>query len=421
VLEYGETLMSASAVLFLGTLLTIAASAAETPSPMAASAYAAADEYRYKLRDYRRALDAYRGIVKEFPQSDLADDAQRMTAFVLRHDLRLYPAALRSYETLIRTFPASEYVGPSLLAIADLHERRLGRPRKALDSYLEYLRRWRAGLGEENGLSDLAKRRAEALVRNLYFGQPAPAKQSGKRHFEAAISTNEFAAAFSEGAGLDLTYRLSPAAKSFTFASRAPAAQGILFVAIGDMSNPFHVLADGDEHGNFAILRTLLAVRDIRPNRTYEVRGLGAEGRTKVRGWLTTKAFDLRFSDDRSVHVDLTYKLTRTDKSFRFRLLEGPPSVRGTLNVLIEDMTENLCVTEDGRNYRDYETEIKGHRRKVRRGFEIIERSQILMSKIDPNRTYSVSEIRAEIPGGPSEEPELTTDDLELPEKGDGE
>jgi len=413
--------MSARPALVIGVLLALLVSGADAPSERSAAAYAAADEYRYELRDYRRALDAYQAIAKKFPGSDLADDAQHMAAFILRHDLHLYREALRSYEALVRGFPASEYVGASLLAIAEIYEHRLGEPGKALDSYLEYLRRWRIGLGEEDGLSYLAKRRAEALARMLYLRHPTTVKRSGNLRLEPAISTNEFAASFSREARLDLSYRLSPAAKSFTFSSKTPETHGILFVAIGDMSNPFRVLVDGSEYDNFAVLGTLLAVRDVRPSRAYEARGLGTGGKTRVRGWLTTKAFDLRFSDDRSVHVDLTYKLTQSEKSFRFKLLKGPPSVRGTLNVLIEDMAENLCVTEDGRDYRAYETETKGHRRKVRRGFEIIEKSQILMSGIDPNRTYSVSEIRAEIPGDVSEEPDLTTEDLELPEKDNGE
>ncbi|MDZ7262439.1 MAG: tetratricopeptide repeat protein, partial [candidate division KSB1 bacterium] len=71
-------------------------------------------------KDYSRSLEMYEKIIKEFPHSELLDDAIYNKAF-LYEELGKKEEALGIYQSLIDEFPDSPYVPESLMRIAEYY------------------------------------------------------------------------------------------------------------------------------------------------------------------------------------------------------------------------------------------------------------------------------------------------------------
>uniref|UniRef100_A0A7C3MMR5 Tetratricopeptide repeat protein n=1 Tax=Dictyoglomus thermophilum TaxID=14 RepID=A0A7C3MMR5_DICTH len=71
-------------------------------------AYEKARELYYDAK-YKEAIEAYRKFIKDFPDSEYADDAQYEIALSYEF-LEDYKKAIEEYEKLIKNYPNSEYV-----------------------------------------------------------------------------------------------------------------------------------------------------------------------------------------------------------------------------------------------------------------------------------------------------------------------
>ena len=142
---------------------------------------------------WTKVLNTYQLIIASYPNDPMVDDITFVTGAVLREmyqqfGKRLYlDHAIEQYRTILRDYPQSYLQQAALFAVADIQESHLKSPRDALDSYVELVSRYPKGYK-----TTAAKERIKSLEKDLgvkvSLPESKPRKKLAENNGNPAIS-----------------------------------------------------------------------------------------------------------------------------------------------------------------------------------------------------------------------------------------
>ncbi|MDE2292194.1 MAG: tetratricopeptide repeat protein, partial [Elusimicrobia bacterium] len=151
------------------------------------------DLYAGALRDPKKAIDAYQGVVRRFPDAPEVQGALAASARLFSDKLRQYDLALEMDERIVDKFPKTKASLDALKDMARLQREHLGRPEKAIDT----LRKLSAMHGGQDGVdallsaADIARRdlkdyQRQADILEQVASDYAASKEAPQALFDAA-------------------------------------------------------------------------------------------------------------------------------------------------------------------------------------------------------------------------------------------
>ncbi|MEE4312222.1 MAG: tetratricopeptide repeat protein [candidate division KSB1 bacterium] len=89
--------------------------------------------------NYESAMKTYSKIVKKFPDSEMADQAQYKIAYIYSNNLNDFEKSVESHKLLLEKYPESKYAVQSLFMIGFIYANNIQDLEKAKEYYKKFL------------------------------------------------------------------------------------------------------------------------------------------------------------------------------------------------------------------------------------------------------------------------------------------
>lgn len=99
-------------------------------------------EKQEKEEKFTDAIKTYQKIVKKFPKTENAEEAQYKIALIYSNNLNDFQKSIESHEALIHKYPESKYAAQSVFMIGFIYANNLDNLDKAKEYYTQFLEKY---------------------------------------------------------------------------------------------------------------------------------------------------------------------------------------------------------------------------------------------------------------------------------------
>jgi tetratricopeptide (TPR) repeat protein len=104
--------------------------------------YLDAAKAQYDNQQYDQAIESYRALITNYPQSDKAIHAYNQIAGIYFQDLKNYEKAVETYREIAANYPDTKDAKQSLFMVAFIYDETVQDKQKAMDAYRAFLEKY---------------------------------------------------------------------------------------------------------------------------------------------------------------------------------------------------------------------------------------------------------------------------------------